>query len=246
MICILENPEQVSSTAAEELLKCAADAVQKRAVFRIALSGGSTPQGLYSKLACDPNLRKQMPWENTHFFWSDERTVPPDHPESNYRMVREAMLKHIVVSETQIHRIRAELPDAAHAAEEYEHEIRQHFKVQPSEIPQFDLILLGLGADGHTASLFPGTDALKETARLVVSNWIPRLNTYRITFTVLLLNRASCIIFLVCGEDKAPVLKAVLHGPLNRDLFPSQLIRPGGRLLWFVDQSAAKLLDETS
>lgn len=240
----LQNPDSVSLVAAQELLKCASEAVQKRGVFRIALSGGSTPKNLYSKLAKDPDLRKQMPWQNTHFFWSDERTVPPDHPESNYRMVREVMLQHIAVGETQIHRIRAELPDAARAAGEYEHEIRQHFKVQSPEIPQFDLILLGLGADGHTASLFPGTDALKERTRLVVSNWVPKFNRYRITFTVPLINRAASVLFLICEEDKAPALKKVLEGPSDPQLFPAQLVRPEGRLLFLIDEAAGSLLEQ--
>lgn len=241
MIRILKSLEQVSATAAEEIIQLAASAVEKRGVFRIALSGGSTPKTLYTKLSSD-DLKKQMPWRSTHFFWSDERTVPPDHPDSNYRMAREAMFKHVDVSESQIHRIHAEVEDPNRAAEEYEKEIRQHFNVV-SDVPQFDLILLGMGPDGHTASLFPGTEALNEQTRLVVSNWVSKFNTYRITFTVPLINHAASVMFMVCGEDKAATLKAVLEGPYDPEVYPSQLIKPDGDLIWFIDQAAGKLLE---
>jgi 6-phosphogluconolactonase len=243
MIHILKNLEQVSAAAAEEVIECAVNAVEARGVFRVALSGGSTPKTLYSKLSTDEDLKKQMPWQQTHFFWSDERTVPPDHPESNFRMVQEAMFKHIDVSELQLHRIQAERADHMRVAEEYEKEIRQHFGVSPMEMPEFDLILLGMGPDGHTASLFPGTEALNEQIRLVVSNWVPKFNTYRITFTVPLINHASAVMFIVCGEDKAAALKAVIEGPYDPEVYPSQLIKPEGKLILFVDQAAGKLLD---
>lgn len=242
MIRILKSLEQVSATAAEEIIQCAASAVEKRGVFRIALSGGSTPKTLFTKLVSDQDFKKQMPWRSTHFFWSDERTVPPDHPDSNYRMAREAMFKHTDVSESQIHRIHAEVEDPNRAAEEYEKEIRQHFNVV-SDVPQFDLILLGMGPDGHTASLFPGTEALNEQRRLVVSNWVSKFNTHRITFTVPLINHAATVMFLVCGEDKAATLKAVLEGPYDPEVYPSQLIKPDGDLIWFIDQAAGKLLE---
>jgi 6-phosphogluconolactonase len=243
MIRILKNLDQVSSVAAEELINCAVNAVEARGLFRIALSGGSTPKTLFTKLASDPDFKKQMPWQSTHFFWSDERTVPPDHPDSNYRMAREAMFKHVDVSEMQIHRIHAELDDPNHAAEEYEKEIRQDFNTTALEIPRFDLILLGMGPDGHTASLFPGTEALKEKKQLVVSNWVSKFNTHRITFTVPLINQATTVMFLVCGEDKAATLKAVLEGPYDPEVYPSQFIKPDGDLIWFIDQAAGKLLE---
>jgi 6-phosphogluconolactonase len=241
MIRILKNLDQVSATAAEEIIQVATDAVEKRGMFRIALSGGSTPKTLYTKLSSD-DFKKQMPWQSTHFFWSDERTVPLDHPDSNYRMAKEAMFKHVDVSENQIHRIHAEAGDPNRAAEEYENEIRQHFNVA-SHIPKFDLILLGMGPDGHTASLFPATEALNEQKRLVVSNWVSKFNTHRITFTVTLINHAATVMFLVCGEDKAATLKAVLEGPYDPEVYPSQFIKPDGDLIWFVDQGAGKLLE---
>ncbi len=243
MIRILKNLDQVSTAAAEEIIQIAVDAIEKRGVFRIALSGGSTPKTLYSKLACDQDLKKQMPWQNTHFFWSDERTVPPDHADSNYRMVQEAMFNHIDVSDAQIHRIHAEVEDPNHAADEYEKEICQHFNVSSPGVPQFDLILLGMGPDGHTASLFPGTEALKEQKRVVVSNWVAKFNTNRITFTAPLINHAANVMFLVCGEDKAAALKAVFEGPYDPEVYPSQLIKPEGELIWFIDQAAGKLLE---
>jgi 6-phosphogluconolactonase len=243
MIRILKNLDQVSSAAAEELIKCAVNAVDARGVFRIALSGGSTPKTLFTKLSSDQDFKKQMPWQRTHFFWSDERTVPPDHPDSNYRMAREALFKHVDVSESQIHRIYAELEDPNRAAEEYEKEIRLHFNVALPHLPTFDLILLGMGPDGHTASLFPRTEALKEQKRLVVSNWVSKFNTHRITFTVPLINHSASVMFLVCGEDKAATLKAVLEGPYDPEVYPSQFIKPEGELIWFVDQAAGKLLE---
>jgi 6-phosphogluconolactonase len=243
MIRILKNLDQVSTASAETIIEVAIAAIENRSIFRIALSGGSTPKTLFTKLASDPDFKKQMPWKSTHFFWSDERTVPPDHSDSNFRMAREAMFKHVDVSETQIHRIHAEMEDPNRAAQEYENEIRQHFNLNAPQLPEFDLILLGMGPDGHTASLFPGTDALREQKRLVVSNWVPKFNTHRITFTVPLINAASTVMFLVCGEDKAATLKAVLEGPDDPEVFPSQLIKPAGDLIWFVDQAAGKLLE---
>jgi 6-phosphogluconolactonase len=243
MIRILKNLDQVSTASAETIIQVAIDAIEKRSIFRIALSGGSTPKTLFTKLASDPDFKKQMPWKSTHFFWSDERTVPPDHPESNFRMAREAMFKHVDVPQSQIHRIHAEMEDPNAAAQEYENEIRQHFNVNAPQFPKFDLILLGMGPDGHTASLFPATEALQEKKRLVVSNWVSKFNTYRITFTVPLINAACTVMFLVGGEDKAATLKAVLEGPDDPHVFPSQFIKPDGDLIWFVDQAAGKLLE---
>jgi 6-phosphogluconolactonase len=233
----LESVEHVSQVAAEEFLK--QSTAKRNSVFRVALSGGSTPKNLYSKLARE--YREQIPWNIIHFFWGDERTVPPDHSDSNYRMAFEAMLKHVNVNESQIHRIYAEDPDINLAASKYEQEIRNHFKC-PSNIPQFDLILLGLGPDAHTASLFPGTTALKERERLVVANYVEKFKTHRITMTFPLINRGACLIFLVCGEDKADALKAVLNGPQNPELYPAQMVQPASRLVWLIDHAAARLL----
>ena len=211
-------------------------------LFRVALSGGSTPKKLYSKLAQEVKYRDAIPWNLIHFFWGDERTVSPDHEDSNFHMAREAMLRHIDVDESQIHRIPAEDPDVDMAASKYELEIRNHFNIPSPEVPKFDLIFLGLGTDGHTASLFPGTEALRETNRLVVANYVEKLKTHRISITFPIINQAKCVIFLVCGEDKAIALKAVLEGPQNPELYPAQLVRPEGRLVWLIDHAAARLL----
>ena len=166
----------------------------------------------------------------------------PDHPDSNFHMAREAILEHINVDGKQIHRIPAEEPDVDLAASKYEIEIRNHFNLASPEVPKFDLILLGLGPDAHTASLFPGTEALHESSRLIVANYVEKLKTHRISITFPLINQAKCVIFLVCGEDKAIALKAVLEGPRNPELYPAQYVRPEGRLLWLVDHAAGRLL----
>jgi 6-phosphogluconolactonase len=237
----VESVDHINQIAAEEWLK-QSTAAKHRGVFNVALSGGSTPKKLYSKLVQEKKYFEQIPWDITHFFWGDERTVPPDHPDSNFRMAWEAMLKQLTISEKQIHRILAEEPDSNVAAENYEQVIRKHFNIG-TDIPQFDLIFLGMGPDGHTASLFPHTEALRERSKLIVANQVPKLNTIRITMTFPLVNNASSVIFLVAGEDKAEALKAVLEGPPNPDEYPSQVIRPKGRLLWLIDHAAGRLLN---
>ncbi len=203
----------------------------------MALSGGSTPRSLYEVLA-DPDepFRELVPWSNTHFFWSDERHVPPDHPDSNYRMSHESMLSHVPVSEDNIHRIHSENPDAAAAAQAYEETIKE---VTDPIVPQLDLILLGLGNDGHTASIFPGSEVLNETTRLVAAPWVEQLKTYRITMTLPLINSATSVLFLVSGSEKAEIVKEVLQGPRR---YPAQEVKPGsGDLLWMLDKDAADL-----
>jgi 6-phosphogluconolactonase len=238
----LESVEHVSQVAAEEFLNQSTGGTKQHGIFRVALSGGSTPKKLYAKLAHESKYREGVPWSTIHFFWGDERTVPQDHPDSNFRMASEGMLNHVNVQESQIHRIHAEEPNVDLAASEYEKEISNHFNVAPTDVPKFDLILLGLGPDAHTASLFPGTKALLEGERLVVGNYVQKLNAQRITMTFPLINHASCVIFLVCGEDKAEALKAVLEGPRNPELYPAQMVQPEGRLVWLIDHAAGRLL----
>jgi 6-phosphogluconolactonase len=221
----------------------ASRAIQHRGAFTVALSGGSTPRAVFSLLADDPALRSRIDWKNVRFFWGDERHVPADHPDSNYRMVREAMLDRLPIDPNNVHRIRSEDPDAARAAADYESTLRTVFKLKDEELPRFNLVLLGMGPDGHTASLFPGTAAVRETRRLVVANHVPTLNTNRITLTAPTLNAGETVLFLVTGDDKAAVLKDVLEGPHDPDRLPSQLIRPArGRLIWLIDPPAARLL----
>jgi 6-phosphogluconolactonase len=240
---VLPNAGALFRAAAEELVRVAAEAAGARGTFSVALSGGSTSKGLYALLASDPALSAAVPWDRTHVFWGDERHVPPDHPDSNYRMVNEALLSKVPIPRANVHRIAGEDPDSGRAAAAYEEELRRHFRLAPGQLPRFDLVLLGLGPEAHTASLFPGTAALDEAARLAVPTWIGRLFTDRITLTAPVFNAAANVAFLVAGEDKALALKAVLDGPYEPRQLPAQLIRPSsGRLCVFADAAAARLL----
>ncbi|MGA7906010.1 MAG: 6-phosphogluconolactonase [Candidatus Sulfotelmatobacter sp.] len=237
----LTTPQDLYQAAAEEIVRAANAAVAERGRFTIALSGGSTPRNLYTLLAT--NARSSLPWTQMFFFWGDERHVPPSDPESNYRMVEESMLSKIPVLPGNVFRVPAENPDAAAAAETYEQTLRKFFAVGQGAFPRFDLILLGMGPDGHTASLFPETAALQEKSRLVVANWVEKMKTSRITLTLPVLNAAQCVAFLVSGADKAPVLREVLEGGASGEKYPSKLVRPGdGKLIWFVDRAAASEL----
>ncbi len=237
----LTTPQELFAAAAEEVVRAANDAVAKRGRFTIALSGGSTPKSLFNLLAT--NARTVLPWDRTLFFWGDERHVPPTDPDSNYRMADEAMLSKIPVAKENVFRMAAENPDAAAVAEAYEQTLRKVFELQPGQVPVFDLILLGMGPDGHTASLFPGTDGLQEKSRLVIANWVEKLKTSRLTFTLPVLNAARCVAFLVSGTDKAPALHAVLESDAPGEQYPSKLIRPtDGKLIWLVDRAAASEL----
>jgi 6-phosphogluconolactonase len=238
---ILTTPQELFAAAAEEVMRSANEAVAARGRFTIALSGGSTPKSLFNLLAT--NARTTLPWDRMFFFWGDERHVPPTDPESNYRMAEEAMLSKIPVAPGNVFRIPVENPDAAAAAEEYEKMLRKFFQTAPDEVPRFDLILLGMGPDGHTASLFPGTAALQEKSRLVVANWVEKLKTYRLSLTLPVLNAARCVAFLVSGTDKAAVLKTVLEEDVPGEQYPSKLVKPSdGKLIWFVDRAAASAL----
>lgn len=240
---IASDRQEVCRIAADEMLKLAKAAVASNGLCTIALSGGSTPKELYALLAGDGRWRTEFPWKSTHFFWGDERHVPPNHDESNYRMANEAMLSKAPVPAANVHRIKSENPNAAAAAKEYEGELRGFFKLRPAQVPRFDIALLGLGPEGHAASLFPGTKALREKKRLAVSNWVGKFYTDRITLTAPVFNNAGAVIFLVCGDDKALAVKAVLEGRHEPDQLPAQLIRPKkGRLLWLLDSAAGRYL----
>ena len=240
----LATPQDLSAAAAEEVGRAANEAVAERGRFTIALSGGSTPRNLHTLLAA--NARTSLPWDHTFFFWGDERHVPPDDPESNYRMADETLLSKIPVAPAHVFRIPAENPDAAAAAEAYEQTLRKFFALEPGQFPRFDLILLGMGPDGHTASLFPGTAALEEKSHLVVANWVEKFKTCRITLTLPVLNAARCVVFLVSGTDKAPALHAVLQSDEPGEQYPAKLVRPtDGKLIWLVDRAAASGLKPT-
>src|SRR6185436_17278595 len=224
---VLSSPMDLARAAAEHFVA--------RRPKTVALSGGSTPKLLFELLA-DPNepFRDQIAWSDIQFFWSDERHVPPDHPDSNYRMANEAMLSRVPVAKNNIHRVPSENPSATKAASEYEHTLVETTR---QSLPQLDLILLGLGADGHTASIFPGSEVLHETKRLVAAPWVEKLKTYRITMTLPLLNNGASVLFLVSGADKAQIVKEVLEGPKK---YPAQFVQPtDGELIWMLDRDAA-------
>ncbi len=242
-IQIVATAEELGLAAARQFVYRAREAIVEGNLFTVALSGGSTPKSMYSRLANDPSLNSQLSWHSVHFFWGDERHVPPDHPDSNYGMAYETMLSKLPVPPENVHRIKGEYQSAGRAAYEYDRGLRKFFGLKPGQAPRFDLVLLGMGADGHTASLFPGTKALREQKRLAVANWIQRFNAYRFTMTTPVLNHAAWVIFLVSGEEKAEMLSEVLYGEYQPERYPAQLIRPvNGRLLWLVDNGATRLL----
>jgi 6-phosphogluconolactonase len=237
----LTTPQELFEAAAEEVGRAATEAVAQGGRFTIALSGGSTPKSLFNLLAT--NARTSLPWDKMFFFWSDERHVPPTDPDSNYRMADEAMLSKIPVSPSNVFRVPAENPNADAAAAAYEQTLRKFFALAPGQFPRFDVILLGMGPDGHTASLFPETAGLKENTRLVIANWVEKLKTTRITFTLPLINAASEVAFLVSGADKASVLRTVLEGDAPDAQYPAKLVQPmNGKLIWFADRAAASQL----
>lgn len=237
---ILPDSAALSRAAADEFLCAARHAVDKSSRYTVALSGGSTPKAIFGLLAVDEAEGcNKLSWDKVQVFFGDERHVPPDHPDSNYRMASEALLSKVPIPPANVHRIRAEL-DAARAALEYENEIRSAFGSRAGGIPRFDLIMLGMGPDGHTASLFPGSAALKEQSALVCANWVEKFNSHRITFTYPLLNSAAEVMFVACGADKADMLRNVLLGAPSGQAYPAQDVRPAsGQLLWLVDEAAA-------
>jgi 6-phosphogluconolactonase len=244
-IFVLKNADAIAKCAAVEISRLAEEAVARSGRFSIALAGGSTPKLLYTMLATDASLRDKLPWDKMHLFFGDERHVGPDDAQSNFKMANDSMLSKVPVKPGQIYRIKAEYPDAEQAAREYEQVLRDQFQLKPGELPRFDLFLTGMGDEGHTLSLFPGTKGLHATDRLVVSNWIGKLDTHRVTITASVANNAREIIFMVAGKSKAPALKSVLEGPYEPEQLPSQLLRPvNGKVLWLVDEEAGSLLSD--
>ncbi len=236
-INIVSDSVTLARIAADEFHRLAGAAVQERGRFSVALSGGNTPRTVYSLLASE---HQQLPWDRIHIFFGDERHVPPDHPESNFRMANEALLSKVPIPEKNVHRIHAEL-DAETAAAEYDQELRDFFHLRDNDWPRFDLIFLGIGEDGHTASLFPGSKALTEQSRRVTANWVEKFQAFRITLTFPVLNHAAEVVFLVSGAGKAQILSEVLRPGANK--YPAQSVQPeNGRLLWLVDQGAGSLL----
>ena len=235
-----ENATAAAEACAKQILKSLQEALGSQPHATLAVSGGTSPKMMFAEMA-----KSAFDWSRVHLFWVDERCVPPDNAESNFRMTREALLDHVPLQPHQIHRMEGELEPEV-AAARYESTLRSTFRLEGAEWPRFDLVALGMGPDGHTASLFPHTAALHETTRLVVANHVPQMNTWRITLTWPVINNASSVFFLIAGADKAEILNEVLTGPRDVERLPSQLIWPlSGILTLILDKAAAALLPAT-
>jgi len=238
-VLICADAAELAREAARRFAELAVAFTNDAGRFTVALSGGSTPKAMFLILAEKP-FADSLPWRSIYFFWGDERCVPPDHAESNYRMANETLLSKVPVPRENIFRIPAEDEDHERAAAIYSETLQTFFA---EEQPGIDLVFLGMGADGHTASLFPGTTALCADGGVAAANYVDKLQSWRITLTADSINRARNVIFLVAGADKAPALNEVINGPRNPKQYPSQLIMPShGAPLWMVDEAAAKLL----
>lgn len=242
-IRVMATLVDLAAIGADLFLLYAQEAICRHGTFTVALAGGSTPRRLYRKLAESDHVRSM--WDKMHLFWGDERHVAPDHPDSNYRMACEALRINRTVPAAQVHRIPAEDSDPRRAALSYERSLCEFFHLGVGQWPRFDLMLLGLGADGHLASLFPESPALREHERLVIADWRADRAAYRITLTLPVFNAAASILFLVSGTEKAQALQQTLEGAYHPESCPAQLIRPPrGRVLWLVDAGAASLLHQ--
>ncbi len=240
MLKIYKDLEEVSQSAAQILVETAQSAAKARGKFSIALSGGSTPSRLFELLA-EPPYRDLMPWSKTHVFWGDERCVPADDARNNAHMARQILLDRVPIPGEQIHPIASSLPPLK-AAEGYQITLKDYF---PGKSAAFDFVLLGLGENGHTASLFPGTAVLEEKRNWVAEVYVASLQMWRVTLTAPILNQARKIVFLVSGASKARVLDQVINGPRQPEQLPAQLIQPAqGELLWLVDQAAASQIQK--
>jgi len=237
------DAEAICQAAAALLAQQASQTIEAWGRFTLVLSGGSTPRRLYQILAAEP-YRSTIEWDKFRFFWGDERCVPKDHPDSNYGLAFRELLEPLKIAPEYVFPMPADQTDLDVGACDYQKDIGVGMEVWPFEPPPaFDLVFLGMGPDGHTASLFPHTQALANTVHWVLPNFVPRLNAHRLTMTPTLLNRAKTICFLVAGADKAESLREVLEGDRDTERLPSQLIQPeSGNLLWFIDEAAAAKL----
>jgi 6-phosphogluconolactonase len=237
-ILVGSDVEETARIAAGQFVALARKVAAESGIFNAALSGGSTPRRMFQLLAAEP-LAGLLPWDRIHFFWGDERNVPPGDPESNYSMARELLLSHVPIPPAHIHRIPTGDGTAVEAADLYERILREKLPIDQS-LPRLDYNLLGLGANGHTASLFPNRSTLHERQRLVVADHVDEVNSWRVTLTAPVLNNAAQITFLVVGEDKAAAVEQVIQGPRNVEATPAQLIAPAnGTLTWILDPAAA-------
>jgi 6-phosphogluconolactonase len=240
---VFADMKSLTVAAAERFALLATQAVEHHGAFSVSLSGGSTPKALYRFIATDPTIRSKIPWSKVHLFFGDERHVPPEHPDSNFRMANEAMLEALGATQVHVHRVLAELTDAGQAAAQYEADLREFFEPRgllDEGFPRFDLMFLGMGPDGHTASLFPNSAALQEATRWVTANWVEKFKSDRITMTFPVIDSAAEIILLVSGADKASLLTDVLQAPAGVQKYPVQRVRPrNGIKRWMLDASAA-------
>jgi len=241
------NADGVARASARKVAERIQQAVATRGVARMAISGGSTPQATF-KLLADPTqpFLATIPWDKLQLYWVDERCVPPDHPESNYGVCRELLLSKVPIPAGNVHRMEGEL-NPEEAASRYESVLRNTMKLEGAESPAFDMIGMGMGDDGHTASLFPHTDGLNEIGRLAIANHVPQKDTWRISLTWPVINQGVEVVFEITGANKADVLAEVLTGPRDPERLPSQLIRPSnGKLLFLLDEAAAAKLPPAS
>ncbi|MEP6635792.1 MAG: 6-phosphogluconolactonase [Acidobacteriota bacterium] len=239
-VLVFKSADELAQAAAEKFVECAREALAQHGFFRVAAAGGNTPKRVYSLLSSDL-FKERIEWSKVHIFFGDERCVPPNHPESNYRMVYETLTSQVPIPAENVHRIKGEV-DPEHSASLYAAELKAFFS--GASWPQFDLVMLGMGEDGHTASLFPWTAALKERTAWVAANWVEQLGVFRITLTESAINAAANVIVLVAGASKAERLAEVLNGPLEPERLPVQLIKPRqGPLVWMIDAAAAVRLE---
>jgi 6-phosphogluconolactonase len=243
---VYHDADALAKAAAVDLFRLAQQSVAERGVFTLALAGGSTPRKLYSLLATNPSFQN-FPWNQTHLFFGDERHVAPTHIDSNYLMVSSTLLESGRVPMAHVHRVRAELPDANAAAADYDVELHTFFtqEMRLNGFPRFDVILLGMGPDGHTASLFPGSKGLEEKERWVIANWVEKFKSIRITFTFPVLNAARNIYLLVAGPDKTDMIREVLETKSSTSDYPVQRVQPvDGAKVWLLDTAAAANLPQ--
>lgn len=245
-IFVCQTSEDLFEAAAQFVIQSLDYKPDSGKSYSIALSGGSTPQRLYARLAADP-YRSQVDWASIRIFWGDERSVPPDHAESNYRMAKENLLDRVPIPPDQVFRMEGER-SAQDAAVRYEEVLQRAISHKNSEgVPCFDLILLGMGPDGHTASLFPETEVLNERKQYVATPWVEKFHTHRITLTPPVFNAAKCVLFVVGGSDKEKAVEAVLEGSFQPNRYPAQIVNPvQGDVVWLLDREAASRLKQGS
>ncbi|MDH5358398.1 MAG: 6-phosphogluconolactonase [Gammaproteobacteria bacterium] len=228
---ILPDTTALIEAATEQFVASARSAIAKRGVFHVALAGGSTPKGLYQKLATSP-YREQIDWSRVHLFFGDERCVLPDHEDSNYKMVREAMIDHIAIPEENVHRVRTEDGVAPDVAIHYAHVMKKYLQGQP-----IDLVLLGVGPDGHIASLFPDTEALDVADKLTTSLYVEKFESWRVTMTYPVINAARQVIVFIAGEAKSAIVRDITTDAVQG--LPVQRLAPQGDYYWYMDAAAA-------